>query len=428
MNNPNWPDDATAFAFINPALAGGPDALLRTGEPARRVRVLLVEDNPGDARLIREYLTEVEGLQFDLEGADRLAAAQQRLLRGDLDVVLLDLSLPDSRGLNTFVRLHAAVPEVPIVVLTGFDDELQAVKAVQEGAEDYLIKGYVNSNLLARSLRYAIERTRRRQAERRLRQTEEKMHVAREIQRRLFPARPPQLPGLDLAGASFPADVTGGDYFDYVPLLDGGWGLAIGDVTGHGFGPALLMASTRAYLRALAQTQADPGAVLTLVNRVLGADLGPDCGADHFVTMLLARLQGRSLTYASAGHAAGYVLDGNGRVKRALPSTGLPLGIHPEHAYASSAPVELAEGDLVLLLTDGVVEARVPDGTAFGSQRALDIVRYYHADPAAQVVDNLYHAVRAFAQNEPQVDDITVLALKVTGPACALPDAAAGRQ
>ena len=139
-----------------------------TAAPRRRIskiiKVLLVEDSRGDARLIQEYLTEVEGLHFEVENADRLATGVARLGREGIDVILLDLSLPDSRGLDTFLQFHAAAPGVPIVVLTGFNDEVLAVNAVQAGAEDYLVKGHVNSNLLARSLRYAIERTRRRTA------------------------------------------------------------------------------------------------------------------------------------------------------------------------------------------------------------------------------------------------------------------------
>jgi len=124
------------------------------------IRVLLVEDNPGDARLIREMLSEAGGASFQPECVDRLAAGIERVTSGGLDVVLLDLSLPDSSGLDTLHRMHAAAPEVPILVLTGYDDETVGVKAVQEGAQDYLVKGLVEGDLLVRAIRYAIERHR----------------------------------------------------------------------------------------------------------------------------------------------------------------------------------------------------------------------------------------------------------------------------
>lgn len=120
--------------------------------------VLLIEDNPGDARLIREMLANVPAARLRLQHADRLAAGLERL--EEADVVLLDLSLPDSHGLETFQRLRDAAPGLPVVVLTGLDDETLAVRAVQEGAQDYLPKGQVDGQLLVRSMRYAIERKR----------------------------------------------------------------------------------------------------------------------------------------------------------------------------------------------------------------------------------------------------------------------------
>ncbi len=124
----------------------------------KRVKVLLVEDNPGDARLIGEMLAELPDAPFELECADRLSAAIARLSKGDMDVVLLDLSLPDSVGLDTVITAKTRLPRVAIVVLTSLDDEALAIEAVRKGAQDYLVKGRVDGELLARAMRYAIER------------------------------------------------------------------------------------------------------------------------------------------------------------------------------------------------------------------------------------------------------------------------------
>jgi signal transduction histidine kinase len=126
----------------------------------RRVKVLLIEDNPGDTRLIREMLAEARGAAFDVECADRLSTGLDRLAAGDIAVVLLDLSLPDSLGLDTFTKAHAQEPHVAIIVLTSLDDEALAVEAVRGGAQDYLVKGQVDGDLLARAMRYAMERKR----------------------------------------------------------------------------------------------------------------------------------------------------------------------------------------------------------------------------------------------------------------------------
>ncbi len=121
------------------------------------IRVLLVEDNPGDARLILELLAEVENL-FTLERVDRLQSALDRLSQTGVDVVLLDLGLPDSEGIETFLRTHREAPGEPIIVISGRDDESLALEAVRSGAQDYLVKGRIEGALLARVIRYAIER------------------------------------------------------------------------------------------------------------------------------------------------------------------------------------------------------------------------------------------------------------------------------
>ena len=122
------------------------------------VRVLLVEDNPADARFLREEIADVGAGAVKLKHVTRLEQALKVLETEDFDVVLLDLSLPDAAGIDTLVRAHAKAPAVPIVVLTGIDDEALAVRAVREGAQDYLVKGQTDGNLLVRSMRYATER------------------------------------------------------------------------------------------------------------------------------------------------------------------------------------------------------------------------------------------------------------------------------
>src|SRR4030042_2528148 len=126
------------------------------------IRVLVIEDNVGDVRLIREMLSEVAGVDFELVCVGRLSEGLECLDQRNFDVILLDLLLPDSRGLDSFSKTHSHAPEVPIVVLTGMDmeDESLAIKAVNEGAQDYLVKSDVDKTLLTRSLRYAIERKR----------------------------------------------------------------------------------------------------------------------------------------------------------------------------------------------------------------------------------------------------------------------------
>ena len=235
--------------------------------------------------------------------------------------------------------------------------------------------------------------------------------LARSVQQRFYPTAPPSASGFDIAGNAFMADETGGDYFDFIWLADGCLGVAVGDVSGHAFDAALLMSGTRAYLRSVAQTQSDPGAALTIVNRVLLEDVA----GGQFVTLLLASLHGptRTLRYASAGHTTGYVLDASGVVRTELTSTGLPLGIFRDASFETVSAPALQQGDLIALFTDGVTDTESADGTPFGVLRALDVVRTYRREPSAKIVNRLYRAIRDHAARLPQTDDITAVICKV---------------
>src|SRR6202453_2478539 len=120
--------------------------------PVRPINTLLVEDNPGDARLVHEALNGTRSAGFTLEHADRLTAALERLCRPGIDVVLLDLSLPDSHGVDTIMRIHGAAPHLPIIALSGIEDERGIQGAVRNGADDFLVKGTFSSDLLVRSI------------------------------------------------------------------------------------------------------------------------------------------------------------------------------------------------------------------------------------------------------------------------------------
>jgi signal transduction histidine kinase len=137
-------------------------------------KILLVEDNPGDARLIKEMLADARAQDLIVEWVSRLADGLEQLSRDKFDLVLLDLDLPDSSGLDTFIKTHAKAPQVPIVVLSGLADETLALTAVRQGAQDYLFKNEINFNQLLRAIRYATER---KQADEKLRESEQNLRL-----------------------------------------------------------------------------------------------------------------------------------------------------------------------------------------------------------------------------------------------------------
>jgi PAS domain S-box-containing protein len=247
---------------------------------------------------------------------------------------------------------------------------------------------------------------------RKLQEQQFHMNLARAVQQQFYKVPPPQIEGFDFAGAAYPADATGGDYFDFVPLSEDCIGIAIGDVCGHGIGSALLMVELRAYLRAFAQKNSNVGEILSQINDALVSDLEQD----RYATLIFCRLHptSRKLVYASAGHTAGFILDSEGTVKRALDSTDIPLGFLPEHIFNFSDTIQLEQGDVLALLTDGITDAERPDQSAFGVERALDFIRLHLRESAQEIVTGLYQAVRNFSDGLPQVDDITAVICKTT--------------
>jgi phosphoserine phosphatase RsbU/P len=380
----------------------------------QNIHILLVEDDPDDVWVMRNLLSDRWDGPFKLSHVELLSAGLERLREFPFDIVLLDLSLPDSQGLETFITMHSQAGDVPIVVLSGYSDESIAVKAVQAGAQDYLVKGQVDDNLLVRSIRYAIERSRRYKAEAALRIASEEFRAAKEIQQRLFPAEAPQLPGFDIAGSLYPAKATAGDYFDYIPMLGNRMGIVVGDVSSHGMGPALLMSETRACLRTLAQGLSDVGEILTRANQMLSADTHDF----HFVTLALARLDPvqREVVYGSAGQRS-YLLHDD-RSITVLDSTSLPLGVDEMTRVPTAPPVFLQSGDVLLLLTDGVAEAESGTRQRFGIGRALEVVYEYRQQPAKEIIAALRQELDEFCAGQPIQDDVTIVIVKFLGPIC----------
>lgn len=262
--------------------------------------------------------------------------------------------------------------------------------------------------LIASAIRDVSER---RRIERSLRENEAQLLAAQRIQEYLLPRSAPALAGFDIAGASYPAEYAAGDHFDYLPMPGDALGIVISDVSGHGFAPALLMSLVHAYMHCLAETHERAEEILVRANGTLVKEIEEN----RFVTLFFGRLDPRSreFTYASAGHPTGYVLSEAGEVRHCLESTGPPLGVFADATFSGNGPVTLEAGDVVLLLTDGVLEAANPQQTEpFGVQRALDVVRANRQRTAAEIVAALYQAVRQFSQRDQQTDDITVVVVK----------------
>lgn len=255
----------------------------------------------------------------------------------------------------------------------------------------------------------------RGRAEQTVRDRNREFALARQVQRGLLPKSMPVLPGFAFGAACQFCQETGGDYCDFFPMLDSSLGIPIGDASGHGVAAALVIEETRASLRALALTHPHTGPILAVTNRCLTQDLP----AGQFVTLFLARLDpgARSLTYCSAGHHPGYILNQQGEVRAVLGSTGIPLGFEATAEFPAAPAVRLHPGDLLLLYTDGLTEALSPQDVPFGIERALNAVRAHRHETPAEIVQSLFDAVAEFSGKSAQRDDFTAVLIKVEADA-----------
>lgn len=240
--------------------------------------------------------------------------------------------------------------------------------------------------------RFNEERDRRQQM---TREAEE----ARAIQQALLPRSSPLIPGFTVSGLSIPAGAVGGDWFDFIPLANGRWGLVLADVSGKGTAAALLMSATRGMLRSLAQTGSGPAEVLTRLNQMMVDDFP----SGRFVTMAYAELDpaARTVRLASAGHLPPLLVDPNGhqwiRVER-----GLPLGI--ASCEFSETEVKLGPESKLAIYSDGITEAELWSGEEYGSERLLA-----HLKSPDACLDSLLADVRQFVNGAGLRDDATVI-------------------
>lgn len=256
----------------------------------------------------------------------------------------------------------------------------------------------------------ALDRARLVEELRRRSQLDASLNVARDIQRGFMPIKLPEIAGYETATWWFPNEAVGGDYCDVVQLNDGRIALVIADVSGHGLGPSLLMASVRAALRALTLQHSAADVLLELLSRSLLADLQDG----RFITMFLAEVDPRThvVEYANAGHAPAIHFSARRGRFASLESTGLPLGVLEEATYARAEPIAMEVGDLLILCTDGIVEAMNRDDEQFGQARLEQIVRANADQPVADIVRRVGETVEAHYVGESPADDLTILATR----------------
>ena len=316
--------------------------------------MLLVEDDDGDAFLVQELLREA-GVEIVVVRVASLAEAEAAAPR-DADCVLLDLGLPDAEGMQGLARMLEVAPGTALIVLTGLVDEHRGIEAVGAGAQDYLVKGAIDGQLLSRAIRYAVERKRADESVRRLYASEVRAAENARLERGLLPqalvservsVKATYRPGAEQA-------VLGGDFYDVVETPDGSIYAVIGDVAGHGPDEAALGVCLRIAWRTLVLSGADPDSVLPSMHAVLTSERAHD---EVFATVAMVRVRAGEgqASFWLAGHPAPLVLDDDALCFAPDGSSGLALGIVDGVRWgAVDRPV--SPTTRLVLFTDGLIE------------------------------------------------------------------------
>jgi phosphoserine phosphatase RsbU/P len=362
-------------------------------------RILIADDQVHVLEAL-QLLLKNEG--FVSEAVSSPAAVVEAVQKRSFDLLLLDLNYArdttsGDEGLELLSRVRELDSSLPVVLMTAWASIELAVEAMQGGGRDFVQKPWDNEKLLS-SLRRQVEEGRM------LREKKQEMQDAREIQQRFLPAEMPKLSGCDIRFFWKPAKDVGGDYFDFIRLTDSTAAFCIADVAGKGLPAALLMSNMQASVRGLAHSTSSAAEMCARLNRV-ALENTP---SDRFTTLFYGILDcgRRSLRYSNAGHVPPILVRRDGTVTR-LSEGGIVLGVFSNVDYEETE-VRFESGDRLLLVTDGITEARNSQDEEFGDHRLIQLLLEHQHLPAAEMQRALLDAVASFAGLALQ-DDATLM-------------------
>jgi serine phosphatase RsbU (regulator of sigma subunit) len=395
------------------------------------ISLLLIEDDLDVAAVLEAILEIEDGLSVRQAGS--VAEGMREFAARPADLILLDLGLPDSEGLDTLDAVLARAPGTPVIVVTGAGDNAMGMEAIRRGAQDYLIKSEIGGRALVRALRYALDRhaleaeiaQQAREAARRRAQIEDELKLVRSIQqshlprqRMTFPpAARPEEAALRFCARYIAAETKGSDFFSVQALSESEVGVLICDVMGHDVSAALVSATVRSLIEERKGDAADPARFLAAINRALHAILHR-AGNPIFVTAfyMVADLRRGEVRFANAGHPAPFLIRPCTRRVRSLrtPQRGAALGLFADTQYAV-ARTRLRAGDLVMLFTDGLYEIESPFAEPYGRERLPNDLRKRIKLPPPRLFDELIEHIRAFSLSRRFEDDVCLVGMEVGG-------------
>jgi serine phosphatase RsbU (regulator of sigma subunit) len=378
------------------------------------LRILLAEDDPADALLTTE-LIEDSGLNASVTRVANAQDAAARLRAGYVDCLVLDLHLPDLQGIGALSDFLPTLPSTAVVVMTGLDDRAAGLAAVRAGAQDYLVKGQVEAEWLARTIRYAVQRKRAERAASDLQAARWRAAENVRLERGLLPTPLLHKAPLKVTSRYLPhrsGALLGGDFFDVVETNDGVVHAMIGDVSGHGPDEAALGAALRVAWRTLVLVGHTGPELLDSLEQLLMAERRND---ETFTTLAtLTWLPGDShARLVRAGHP-GLLLRHGGSVKLLDSAHGPALGIVPGLSEWPEAQVPMEPGSELLFYTDGLYENRDEDGKLWGIDRMVETANELAHLADRQFIDGLIASTRD-RTGRGDCDDVAVLHLRVGG-------------
>lgn len=374
-----------------------------------RASILLVDDDPDGLLALQAVLEPLDQRIVAVGSGD---AALRSLLREEFAVILLDVRMPGLDGLETarYINGRSRTRHIPIIFLTAQSADVEQVfHAYAAGAVDYVVKP-CDPDVLRSKVSVFVELQReRRERVREAQARAEAEAIASTLQRHLLPDRLPEVPGLQMAARYLPGEraaQVGGDWYDAIVLPGGKVGLAIGDVVGHGVRAATLMGELRSALRAYAVTEPDsPAAALTRLNSLVARTHGGQMVAT--VLYMVIDVDGRRLSFASAGHLPPLLLDAEGTPRFLESSPRPPLGIASHTSFGVNG-AELAPGSTVLLYTDGLVERRGEE-----IDNGLARLQAAMSEGPADLEQLSSHVLTIARGGEDLQDDVALLAVRV---------------
>jgi len=378
-------------------------------------RILLVDDDP----LLLAGLKRQLRRQFHIDTAPGGTEALQMVAEGEpYTVVVSDFRMPGMNGIDLLARIKVLQPDTVRMMLTGSTDLATAVSAVNEGHIFQFHLKPCPADALVRAIHEGAAHYREASARTsHIRAMEKTMAQASEVQRNLMPRDHLTLEGLEIAGQSRWCDETGGDYYDFFPRRVAGescTGVVIGDVTGHGVPSALLMTTARAFLRERITAPGSTAAVMTDINRHLARDVD---GTNRFMSMFYCEIAAdrRHIAWTRAGHDPALIYTPGAETVDELAGQGfpLPLGVM-EGAVYEEGRREIRPGQVIVIGTDGIWEARSPQGEYFGKNRLMDLVKARAAQSAAEMARSIITALEDFRQHRRPEDDATLVVIKIT--------------